>query len=223
MSGKTYSITNISVLCYYLGLITLVWCELFALWMCSSHFTSCFRGLLCCIISKSFTYSYRHNLVLHCIVSNLYIVFAGFQTIHVYADLPGMHASVSPQATIPPTLIVTFYHPAWHCDLQWIHQFSCTTESVFHSVFFFRTYSIALHRNNSIALTELTSGLGSFFFRTLIWLFYWTNLGTCPQLAILSCKKSSGFTHLRLLRVNHHLNMKKKTRLIGSVKNQVGF
>ena len=60
------------------------------------------------------SYSYRHNLVLHCVVSNLSSVFAGSQTnktIHVYAGLLGMHASVSPQVTIPPTLLVIFYRP----------------------------------------------------------------------------------------------------------------
>ena len=30
--------------------------------------------------------------------------------LHIYADLPGMYASASPQATIPPSLITTPYH-----------------------------------------------------------------------------------------------------------------
>ena len=55
--------------------------------------------------------TYRHDVVLHCIVSNLSRVFAESQTIHIYAELPGMHVSVSPQATIPSTLIVTSYRP----------------------------------------------------------------------------------------------------------------
>ena len=40
------------------------------------------------------------------LAASLFHVFAESQTIHVYAELPGMHASVSPQATIPPTLII---------------------------------------------------------------------------------------------------------------------
>ena len=60
---------------------------------------------------KFVSLSYRHDLVLHCIVSNLSRVFAESQTIHIYADLPEMHASVSPQATISLTLIVTPYCP----------------------------------------------------------------------------------------------------------------
>ena len=54
-------------------------------------------------------FTYRHDQVLHCIVSNLSGPLAESQTIHVYADLPGMYASVSPQATIPPSLIITPY------------------------------------------------------------------------------------------------------------------
>ena len=56
-------------------------------------------------------FTYRHDQVLHCIVSNLSGLLAESQTIHVYADLPGMYASVSPQATIPPSLIITPYCP----------------------------------------------------------------------------------------------------------------
>ena len=56
-------------------------------------------------------FTYGHDLNLHCIVSNLSCVVTESQTIHVYAGLPGMHASVPPQATIPPILIVTPYHP----------------------------------------------------------------------------------------------------------------
>ena len=32
-------------------------------------------------------FTYRHDLVLHCIVSNLSHIFVQSQTIHVYADL----------------------------------------------------------------------------------------------------------------------------------------
>jgi len=45
-------------------------------------------------------------LLLQQLAASLSRVFAESQTIHVYAELSGMHASVSPQATIPPTLII---------------------------------------------------------------------------------------------------------------------
>ena len=48
---------------------------------------------------------------MHCIVSNFSGLLAESKTIHVYADLPGMYASVSPQAAIPPSLIITPYRP----------------------------------------------------------------------------------------------------------------
>jgi len=86
------------------------------------------------------SYSYRHNLVLHRVVSNLSSVFAGSQTnktIHVYADLLGMHASVSPQVTIPPTLLVTFYRPDIVIYNESINSIAlldltCTLYSIYH-------------------------------------------------------------------------------------------
>ena len=47
-------------------------------------------------------FTYQHNQVLHCLASKLSDFLSGFNTIHVYADLPGMRASESPQGTIPP-------------------------------------------------------------------------------------------------------------------------
>ena len=58
--------------------------------------------------AKSGHFTYRY---LHCVASKLSDLLAESQTIHVYADLPGMFATVSPQATIPPSLIVTPYRP----------------------------------------------------------------------------------------------------------------
>ena len=46
-----------------------VWCEVFALWICPSYFSSCFRGCPVALSQDHFTY--RHDLVMHCIVSNL--------------------------------------------------------------------------------------------------------------------------------------------------------
>ena len=56
-------------------------------------------------------FTYRHNQVLHCLASKLSDFLSGSNTIHVYADLPGMRASESPQGTIPPSLLITSYHP----------------------------------------------------------------------------------------------------------------
>ena len=80
--------------------------EMVTLWICSSSY---FRD--CPVALSQVRFTYRNDLVLLCIVSNLSHVFAESQTIHIYADLPEMHASVSPQATISPTLIVTPYCP----------------------------------------------------------------------------------------------------------------
>ena len=58
-------------------------------------------------------FTYRHDQVLHCIISNLSCILAESHTILVYADLPGMQASLLPhdQSTIPQSLIATLYHP----------------------------------------------------------------------------------------------------------------
>ena len=50
-------------------------------------------------------------LLLQQLATGLSHVFAESQPIHVYAELPGMHASVFLLATILPTLIVTSYRP----------------------------------------------------------------------------------------------------------------
>ena len=50
-----------------------------------------------------------HNYVhLHCLTTELTKLFSELSTILVYADLPGMRASDSPQTTIPPLLILFF-------------------------------------------------------------------------------------------------------------------
>ena len=56
-------------------------------------------------------FTYRHDQALHYVVSNLSCILAESHTIHVYADLPGIQVGVSPQLTIPPSLIVALYCP----------------------------------------------------------------------------------------------------------------
>ena len=53
-----------------------------------------------------------------------------------------------------------------------------------------------------------------FSFSMIRWteLHYFIKQGTCPQLAILSCKRTRGFTYLRLLRVNHQSEHKAKKK-----------
>ena len=77
-------------------------------------------------------YTYRHNQVLDCLFTELSKVLTD-QCI-VYADLPGRRASDSPQATIPPALLITPYRP-----------------------------DIVIHNkeSNSVALLELTCPLDS--------------------------------------------------------------
>ena len=79
-------------------------------------------------------FTYRHDQVLHCLVLGLSEILAELNTVHVYADLPGMRASESPQGTIPSSLMVTSYRP----DIV-IHNVTC----------------------NSVALLELTCPLDS--------------------------------------------------------------
>ena len=67
-------------------------------------------GLPCCFIIRSFYLQAWSSFALHSFQS-LSGLLAESQAIHIYADLPGMYASVSPQATIPPSLIITPYHP----------------------------------------------------------------------------------------------------------------
>ena len=77
-------------------------------------------------------YTYRHNQVLDCLFTELSKVLTD-QCI-IYADLPGRRASDSPQATIPPALLITPYRP-----------------------------DIVIHNkeSNSVALLELTCPLDS--------------------------------------------------------------
>ena len=79
-------------------------------------------------------FTFRHNQVLYCLTSELSNFVAGQCMLSVYADLPGMRASDSPQTTIPPLLLITPYRP----DIVIYNQM-----------------------NNSVALLELTCPLDS--------------------------------------------------------------
>ena len=79
-------------------------------------------------------FTFRHNQVLYCLASELLKFVAGQCMVSVYADLPGMRASDSPQTTIPPSLLITPYRP----DIVIYNQI-----------------------NNSVALLELTCPLDS--------------------------------------------------------------
>ena len=80
--------------------------------MCARELTSCWSVARIAARAACFDVrNNRHDQVLHCIVSNLSGLLVESQAIHVYADLPGMYASMSPQATVPPSLIITPYHP----------------------------------------------------------------------------------------------------------------
>ena len=107
-------------------------CEVSSLWMCSTNYSSCSEWLSHSLGQGCFTY--RHNQVLHCLTLELSEFLAELNTVHVYADLPGMRASESPQGTIPSSLMVTSYCP----DIV-IHNITC----------------------NSVALLELTCPLDS--------------------------------------------------------------
>ena len=79
-------------------------------------------------------FTFCHNQVLYCLASELSKFVAGQCMVSVYADLPGMRASDSPQTTIPPSLLITPYRP----DIAIYNQI-----------------------NNSVALLELTCPLDS--------------------------------------------------------------
>ena len=79
-------------------------------------------------------FTFRHNQVLYCLASELSNFVAGQCMVSVYADLPGMRASDSPQTTIPPSLLIIPYRP----DIVIYNQI-----------------------NNSVALLELTCPLDS--------------------------------------------------------------
>ena len=55
--------------------------------------------------------TYRHNQVPHCLTTELTKFFSEVDSVSVYADLLGMRVSDSPQAMIPPSIMVTLYHP----------------------------------------------------------------------------------------------------------------
>ena len=78
-------------------------------------------------------FTYCHNKVPHYLTTELAKSFSELSTVSLYADLPGMCASDSQQATIPPSLLLTPYHP----DI------------------------VLNERNTSVALLELTCPLDS--------------------------------------------------------------
>ena len=84
-------------------------CKVFTLWKCPTHYSSCFKWI-CLVALSQDCFTYRHNQVLHCLALKLSEFLSSLSTIHVYADLPGMRASESPQGTIP-SLIITPYRP----------------------------------------------------------------------------------------------------------------
>jgi len=51
-------------------------------------------------------FTFHHNQFLYCLASELSNFVAGQCMVSVYADLPGMRASDSPQTTIPPSLLI---------------------------------------------------------------------------------------------------------------------
>ena len=65
----------------------------------------------CSVALSKGRFTYRHDNVLHCLATELLNCFAGSSLILLYANLPGMRASDCPRATIPPSLLVTSYHP----------------------------------------------------------------------------------------------------------------
>jgi len=56
-------------------------------------------------------FTFRHNQVLKCLATEISKLFSGSSSVFLYADLPGLHASDCPQATIPVSLLVTPYRP----------------------------------------------------------------------------------------------------------------
>ena len=56
-------------------------------------------------------YTYRHDQVLGCLVSGISNLLAEDTSVCIYADLPRMRASESPQGTVPISLMVTSYRP----------------------------------------------------------------------------------------------------------------
>ena len=60
---------------------------------------------------KQGRFTYRHNQVLQCLTAELKKLRSTAGIVSVYTDLPGLRASGSPQATAPPTILVTSYGP----------------------------------------------------------------------------------------------------------------
>jgi len=65
----------------------------------------------CSVALTQKRYTYRHDQVLHVLVSRLADMFVNYPSIQVYADLPGLRASEGPQATVPSDLLITTYRP----------------------------------------------------------------------------------------------------------------
>ena len=60
---------------------------------------------------KQGCFIYLQNQVLQCLTAELKKFLSTAGIVSVYADLPGLCASDSPQATAPPTILVTSYRP----------------------------------------------------------------------------------------------------------------
>ena len=80
------------------------------------------------------TVTYRHNQVLHILVSKLTTLFADHQDVRVYADLNGFRFNESPQEIIPSTVLITPYCPDLilynsHSSLMGIIELTCPLDS----------------------------------------------------------------------------------------------
>ena len=108
------------------------WCKVFTVWLYSTHYCSCFGWLSQCFDARPFYILPQPSFILFGFELSTFV--AGQCMLSVYADLPEMRASDSPQTTIPPSLLITPYRP----DIVIYNQM-----------------------NNSVALLELTCPLDS--------------------------------------------------------------
>jgi len=65
----------------------------------------------CPVALSQHRFTYRHDLVLHSLVTSFVEVFVDLPFVQIYTDLPSSRASDSPLATIPTTVMVTPYRP----------------------------------------------------------------------------------------------------------------
>ena len=79
---------------------------MYIVWVFSAYHSSCFGWLFRGSVTSLF-----YDKVLHCLATDheLLKYFAGSSVILPYTDLPGMRASDCPQATIPPSPLITSY------------------------------------------------------------------------------------------------------------------